>query len=518
MDIKKENWLEHLDHLPSDITGYKTCTYLMALEGWRRGLTLKFRIRTGKAIPPSVQYSLSDGKKEHWFTVARGDKVTTEAIKICMEKPKTYEYLRKNNIPIPEGRSFNSEISDNEIIEYAEKLGYPLVLKPTNAGAGRGVFTDIRTTEEFKHALNHVRNKLGFGDVIVEKFIKGEDYRVYVLEDRVLGIYRREAANVIGNGKDNIRKLIKKKNIIRRKNPFIRDRTIKVDQSLKKFLEEQGKSLKYVPKNGEKVYLRAQGKNLKERDPVDITDEVPNHIKDIAVRAMKSIPGLTHCDVDMLVNEDTWEAYVNEVNSRPQISNHLFPLEGVARDIPKEIIDYYFPETKDTPKNNMYFFDFNPVYEAFRTKNVREIRIPDLPKNHKVKKFEIKGDFKGMDYKGWVRRKAISENLYGYVKEINSNQVSIVASGLPSRLRNFKNTLYKKQPKRVEIDSIKEYKRTKPIKIGFKVIETDNRDEKIRQLEKELKHYKEKYEYMSESKSWKITKPIRVIKRAFKKS
>lgn len=518
MDINKDNWLDHLKDLPSDISGYKTCTYLMALEGWRRGLTLKFRIRTGVAIPPSIQYSLSDGKKEHWFTVARGDKVTEEAIKICMEKPKTYEYLRKRDIPIPEGNDFSSETSDDEIIKYAEELGFPLVLKPTDAGSGRGVITDIRTIEQFKQSLNHVRNKLGFKDVIVERFIKGEDYRVYVLGDKVIGAYRREAANIIGDGIHDIQQLIKYKNKIRSKNPFIKNRLIKIDENLKAFLKQQGKSLTYVPAEGEKVYLRAQGERLSERDPVDITDEMPDHIKQIAVNAMKSIPGLPHCDVDMLVNEETGEGFVNEINSRPQISNHLFPLSGLARDIPKEIIDYYFPETKNTPRNDLYYFDFEPVYQAFRSKNVREIVIPKVPKNHELTRFRITGDFQRINYKTWVRRMAVRQNLYGYVKQLKNGQISIVVSGTPSRLKNFRNVLNANQPKRAKIETIEEYRRTRPIKIGFKIIETEgkkrsNPDEKI---EKELQYYKIKYEQMLQSKSWKITRPLRAIKKLFK--
>src|SRR5690625_3166048 len=172
-----------------------------------------------------------------------------------MEKPKTYEYLRKRDIPIPEGNDFSSETSDDEIIKYAEELGFPLVLKPTDAGSGRGVITDIRTIEQFKQSLNHVRNKLGFKDVIVERFIKGEDYRVYVLGDKVIGAYRREAANIIGDGIHDIQQLIKYKNKIRSKNPFIKNRLIKIDENLKAFLKQQGKSLTYVPAEGEKVYL-----------------------------------------------------------------------------------------------------------------------------------------------------------------------------------------------------------------------------------------------------------------------
>lgn len=521
MEIDTNNWLNHLRNLPKDIDGYKTCTYLMALEGWRRGLTLKFRIRSGVAIPPSVQYSLSNGKKEHWFTVARGDKVTDEAINICMQKPLTYKYLKQNNIPIPEGNDFSSNVSNDEIINYAKKIGFPLVLKPTNAGSGRGVITDIKTVEEFDQSLNYVRNTLGYKDVIVERFIKGEDYRVYVLGDRVIGAYRRESANVIGDGTNSIRHLIEKKNKIRRKNPFIHRRQIKVDERLIEFLNEQSLSLDTVPSKNKKVYLREQGEYLSERDPVDITDEISEKLQDVAVKAMHSIPGLTHCDVDMLVNEETGEGFVNEINSRPQISNHLFPLVGLARDIPKEIIDYYFPETKNGYRNDSYYYDFDPVYQAFREKNVREITIPNIPKNHEIIRFRLTGEFKKGNFERWVRRIALRQNLYGYTKRLKNNEISIVVSGTSRRISNFKHSIYNEHPKSSEVKTIKEYTRKAPIKVGFQIIKPLKSKTTIKKKEEELleelKVYQDKYHKMKNSKSWKITKPLRSLSNLFVK-
>src|SRR5699024_3239775 len=141
---------------------------------------------------------------------------------------------------------------------------------------------------------------------------------------------------------------------------------------------------KSVPQKSQRVFLRPQGSYLKERDPVDITDSMSNEIKEIAVKAMHSIPGLTHCDVDMIVNEETGVGYVNEINSRPQISNHIFPIEGLARDIPAAIIDFYFPETVNNRRNNQYYYDFNPVYESFIAMSVEKVIIPDIPFNHEL--------------------------------------------------------------------------------------------------------------------------------------
>lgn len=527
MQLDQSNWLPHLKNLPKDVNGYKTCTYLMALEGWRRGLKLKFHIQPGVAIPPSVRFSLSNGEREHFFTVSRGDKVTKEAIKICMLKSQTYKYLAKNNVPIPEGGSFTDEHSDEEIIDFANQLGFPLVVKPTDAGSGRGVITNIKDINEFKKALNTVRNVSGFKNVIVERFIIGEDYRIYIVDDKVVGAYKRIPANVIGDGEKPINELIRDKNKLREKNPFIYDRPIKVDKNLIDFLADQQLTLESIPKKGERIFLRPQGAYLKERDPVDITDTMPDEIKEIAVKAMKSIPGLTHCDVDMIVNEDTGEGYVNEINSRPQISNHIFPVEGEARDVPKEIMDFYFPETKDGKRNDMYYYDFNPVYEGFRGMNIKEIIIPNIPFDHELTRFRIKGKrLRTRNYERWIRRQFANLKLNGYIKHLKNGETSIVVGGTNESIKKFRNIIYNQSAKNTIINEINEFERTLPIKIGFEVKnnETFSPDEirelkeKYDSLTKELDIYISKYEGVINSKSWKATKFLRNISKIVRKN
>lgn len=95
-------------------------------------------------------------------------------------------------------------------------------------------------------------------------------------------------------------------------------------------------------------------------DPIDVTDSISDEVKQIAIDAVKAIPGLLHAGVDIIINENRnidAEGLVIEINPTAQIGGILYPLEGEARDIPKAIVDYYFPETKgfDTSKSKIYF-------------------------------------------------------------------------------------------------------------------------------------------------------------------
>jgi len=533
MENFDKNWLPHLNNRPPGISAYRTDIYAMASEGWRRGLTLKFIKAPGYNISPAFKYSLSDGEKEHVFSVARGDAVTPDAIRICEEKPLTYYYLKKNNVPIPEGESFNDTVDNHEIVEYGKKLGFPLVVKPTDGKSGEGVITNIKTVEELENAIKHVREDLNYNNLIIERFIVGIDYRVYVIDGYVAGAYKRITANVIGDGKSTISELIKQKNIKRKNNPFIKNRIIKINQDLKDFLKSNNYSLTSVPDEGERVYVRAHGTYFKERDPVDVTDDMSEHLKQIAVDAVDAIPGLPHCNVDMLINEEEGTGYINEINSRPQISNHLFPMEGKARDIPKAIIDYYFPETIDNAKRNKYYFDLPFIYETLWSGNAKEVTVPDVNRGKIIsKRFLLKGVDRTRLFDRNVRKHAILLKLNGYIKTLESGNTSIVVSGTPKRVRQFRDILNNQLKKRFKIQSIAEKFSSKNLRVGFHIIQSKtDKTEEVENLKSELKKYKtqmnkinkekqkleDELESIKNSRSQKITKPLRKFSSKFKK-
>lgn len=187
--------------------------YTIALEGWRRGLILKLRhlyYRKEKKI--RIGYSLSYKGRTHHFNASRGDRVSKKAINICNDKNLTRDYLIKANISTPSGKGFGSETNNDEIIQYADSIGYPLVLKPTKGLQGKGVIVNIKGKKELNDALISVREKMEYKEVIIEKFVQGEDCRVYVIEDKVIGAVSRVPAKIVSDGRNSIRQLINLEN------------------------------------------------------------------------------------------------------------------------------------------------------------------------------------------------------------------------------------------------------------------------------------------------------------------
>ena len=563
MNYNESNFLPQLkDSIPEEVYGYTVSMYSVALEGWRRGLTLKFINENRRRS--EITYSLTDKNgKTHYFSVARGDKVPREAIRICVNKDLTKQFLSKAGVPIPEGTNFNKDATDEEIIAYANELGYPLVLKPSDGTGGAGVIANIKNEQEFADALKYVKYDLGFEKLIVEKYVPGDDYRVHVIDGKVIAAFKKEPANVVGDGKKTIRELIDEKNEERTKTPALRNRPIKIDKETLRLLTQRGYNLESVPPKNEKVILKTKNNVSSGGDAIDVTDELTEEIKQVAIDAANAIPGLVQTGVDMMVDLKSNTAAVLELNSRPHITAHLYPMEGKARDIPKAVIDYYFPETsqEDYSLNPGYYFDFKTVFDSFTAGVCKEFQVPDIPKGDlTATRFRVKGTVGSMRYKRWVRRNAVKLKLHGYVKDLKNDETSIVVSGPTESVEKFRKIITKERPKSVVVKSVVEKSRTLPVKIGFDIVNNLEKkkeegfsispeaieyrgegffpvwlpeeekkkkigkkgknkkmnNKEIEKLKKERNLYKKKYNQMKKSTSWRITKPIRALGKLFK--
>lgn len=376
MEQVQPTWLLHLEHaIPREAKNKKISLYTIALEGWRRGLRLSFHSIRGTDGEYQLRYSLSSSTGRHFFQGSKGDKISEEAQAICDDKSRTNAILQEHQVPVPLGRTFCAEATDEDILQYAEHLGYPLVLKPTNASGGKGVVVNMQTEKELKAALAYVRNQLELREVILEQFVTGEECRVLVLDGKVIAAVQRAPANVIGDGRKSIAELIEQKNRDRKKVPHLLDRPIKLDKQFYNTMHESSWTLKTVPAKGERVVVKRVSNISAGGDPVDVTDILSREIKEVAVQAAAAIPDLPHSGVDLMVDFLNNKAVAIEVNTRPGLGSHLFPIEGTSRDVPKALIDFYFPESKDLPRADHLYFELRDIEAAVKSGDAAEIEV-----------------------------------------------------------------------------------------------------------------------------------------------
>jgi len=532
-DLLKYRWMPHHEGaVPPAGQGKRISTYTVSLEAWRRGLDLTFYSYFDEDNLLKIRYSIGNGEKVHHFSLSMGDKVTDEAFYICDNKETTKQYLSKNNVPVPRGKMFTADATDEEIISYAEELGYPVVIKPTDGNAGKGVFANIQSAEALKSLVSYVREELGYREIIVEDYITGDEFRIIVLGDRVLGAMNRRPASVLGDGVHTIQQLINRANKVRKMNPHLTSRLIKRDREIEAMLLRQNYTFKSVPEKGKRVFLREKSNLSTGGDAIDVTDQLTEGIKKIAIDAGKAIPGLSHYGVDMIVDLDNDTGHILEVNARPGLGGHLFPMEGKPRDFAKDIIDFYFPETKDVERSYLYF-DFDSILEPLTARSADRVEVikPPVGKLYS-KKYIVSGKVQQVGYRNRIRREAIARELHGYAENMEDGTVVVLVAGTDRQVvDDFKQVCFEGSD-RSEVEDVQEQEWGKPVKIGFEVKKTRNlKPSEVRrlirekedlekereQLEHSINRLREGYRNLHNSKSWKLTSPLRSIYKLMRK-
>lgn len=477
--IQEVELFPHLNHeVVENITGFKLCSYLVALEGWRRGLDLRWYhdetdLCKMDRLNSSTQgkfFSLTSKEKTHYFFRSRGDKVVNKAVRVCQNKEKTKEYLRESGVPITEGATFSE---DSKIVEYAEKMGFPVVVKPLNGSMGKGVYTNIMSVDELKEVLRELRSTLRNKELMIEKYYPGKEYRVYVVGDRVIGATNRIPANVVGDGKHTIDELIQLKNEERKKNPYLAPKPIKVDFEVRSLLEKGGYSLESIPAEGEKFFLREKSNLSSGGDPIEATHELTEEVQQIAVDALKALPSIPHAGVDVIVDpDDPTKGVILEVNATAEIGFHLYPLEGKPRDIPAAIIDYYFPETTNNTRSYAYF-DYLSVLEPLKTWATEEVKVFSISsEQYFVKKYTISGKVTKVGYMNFIKRQAMKQGLFGKARKLGKDIEVVIISTDQAKLDKF-SEICKKGSKRSKVEKVIETDAevlTTPFKLGFEIL------------------------------------------------
>ena len=514
--MKKEyEWLPELNGtIPNEAFGYAVSVYSIAYEAWRRGLTVSFKNiyhRSGKFEP---RYSISSGDNKLVFTHTRPNVVSKEAIDICVNKQKTREFLAEKNVNVPQGLVLSS-LNESEIKKSINHLDFPLVIKPLDGKGGRGVITGIDDFKELFDNINYLKNDLNINEIIVEEYIEGEDYRAFVIGDKVIGAFRRLPPHVIGDGKNSIKELLKRKNQIRVKIPGTYNMKVTINEEVKRELAKQDYNINSIPSEGEFVRLKTKNNVSSGGDPIDATQELPEDVKKDLVQAVKSVPGLLQGGVDVIYDKSTGRHAVLEINTRPSIRNHLYPIKGKAHPIPRAIIDYYFPETtgidysETTPR---YYFDYVFVKEHILNNRLKSFTLPDHPYEPNLisRKIEFYSKQEIDKLQKFVRRRFHKMLFNGELNLVKKNRYEITIAGNSQDVAYFIDQLKSKK----YISKVKESPYTKPIRVGFTFndhyIGDSKMLKKVSQKDKEIRKLKKEITKMKDSKSWKLTAPLRI--------
>ncbi|NLZ24555.1 ATP-grasp domain-containing protein [Candidatus Dojkabacteria bacterium] len=277
-------------------------------------------------------------QSKHWYIINTATPLTsTPSTTIAKRKNLTNKILHDFNIPVPTQRILTSK---TEAINFFKEYKN-IVIKPTQQLGGSGVTLLPKTKKEVVQAyFNALSSSKAKSDskVIGEEFIEGENYRLLVLGNNVIGIVRRKPAFVIGNGKDSIEKLIKERNRERKRSLL---KPITIDNEVKLRLQHLNIKMSYIPKENEEVVLRYNCNLTTGGTTQECASETHWYYKDIAIKAVHAI-GAQFGGVDIITPDISKPAKcaINEINYNPGLRLHYRVDKGAVVDVATPIIKY----------------------------------------------------------------------------------------------------------------------------------------------------------------------------------
>lgn len=340
LNLAKDNKKKSIEQSYS-LEGYRDLelsTQILIKEALLKGLKVKVLDRAENFI------SIESKDKKEYIKQATKTSIDSYSTALVMEnKAITKTILKENGISVPIGEIYTiKQLAEEDYRLYKDKK---IVVKPNNTNFGLGITIIEKgfSTEDFKKALD-----LAFSydkTVLIEEFFPGNEYRFTIIDNEVAGILQRVPANVVGDGKSNIIELveIKNKNPLRGKGYKTPLEKLKIGDEEIFHLKGQGLTPDYIPKEGEKIFLRENSNISTGGDSVDFTDIIPKGYKDEAVRAAQAV-GARITGVDMIIRDinNDWDgsnSTIIELNFNPAIHIHCYPYIGKNRRLGKKVLE-----------------------------------------------------------------------------------------------------------------------------------------------------------------------------------
>lgn len=297
---------------------------------------------------PAGYTILGQGKNQHRLSAAMSGETSCIGVNIAGNKASAKAFLESTYIPVAEG-THTDQIS--ELSAISERLGFPLVTKPLSGNQGRNVTCKISSLEELTRGFLHAQEISK--DVLIERNIEGDDYRLLVVGNTLVAASKRSPALVTGDGTSSVLELVNKENENEQRGEGHENKLTKIhlDALTDVILENQGLSRTAVPASGKRVILKQTANLSTGGTAEDVTDLVHPDNKRLVERAARII-GLDICGIDVMSPDISVPLSENggaliEVNAAPGLRMHQYPSSGTPREVGNPIIDLMFKENQN---------------------------------------------------------------------------------------------------------------------------------------------------------------------------
>jgi cyanophycin synthetase len=286
---------------------------------------------------------LGYGARQRRIWTAETDLTGAIAEGIASDKDLTKRLLKSCGVPVPDGRIVQSP---EDAWDAAEEIGLPVAVKPVDGNHGRGISLDLSTREDVEQAYQLALPE--GSEVIVERYVRGNEHRLLVVGSRVIAAARGEAAWVVGDGRATLVELIDSQLNSDPRRGTTEDyplNRILIDEDPAVGLElaRHGVVPDAVPKAEQRVLVQRNGNVA-----FDVTDRLHPSVAESATLAARVV-GLDIAGIDLVAEDisrplDAQGGCIVEVNAGPGLLMHLKPAEGEPQPVGRAIAGHLFPD------------------------------------------------------------------------------------------------------------------------------------------------------------------------------
>jgi len=287
---------------------------------------------------------LGHGARQRRIWTAETEQTSAIAEGIASDKDLTKSLLAACGVPVPEGELVRSA---DAAWEAAEDIGVPVVVKPYDGNHGRGVSLNLMTEADVKAAYELAVVRGGSKNVIVERFVTGDEHRLLIVGRKLIAAAKGESLWVTGDGKHTIMELTAQQINTDPRRGETEDAPlglVKPDTAGEIILELARQNMDHnsVPLDGQKVLIQPNGNVA-----IDVTDLVHPDVAEMAALAARVV-GLDIAGIDLVAQDisrplEEQGGAIIEVNASPGLLAHLKPAAGSEpRPVGAAIVDQLF--------------------------------------------------------------------------------------------------------------------------------------------------------------------------------
>ncbi len=271
---------------------------------------------------------------------------------MAKNKQVTNRLLEQQGLPVPSYLVVTK--ASLEAQQFLAAQG-SVVVKPLDASGGAGVTLDVRTEAQLENAIRQASGEPG-GQVMLQQFVPGLDFRVLVINGQVAAVTEYSPAYITGDGSSSLRELIRRLNTTR----ILRSGAVQIEAfpqisldsaSLLAALQFQEKTLDEIITAGDKVSVQdthyASAVDVREVYADRTSTICPENVA-IAIQAAKALD-IDVAGIDMRCRDigepiTLASGGVLEVNALPDMTHHAIPYEGASQDVFRLYLEYLFEE------------------------------------------------------------------------------------------------------------------------------------------------------------------------------